>query len=179
MDSLLSLIKKIDKLPKAPATPQAQYPSVSAPYQPVLLAIVLKKIQAKAGRFADNQIYYADCREPYIRFYQSLFGKQSEDFDWDTIIVQPFWVLGPTGSRPIWNIKPPANRAAEFEQEVLNKVQIKTKGKFEKLVEYAYFDEATWEVVKDSDAQNVLIDRIIDKHLTVSVRECLESATKD
>tara|TARA_Y100000588_G_scaffold390649_1_gene496771 strand:- start:3990 stop:4535 length:546 start_codon:yes stop_codon:yes gene_type:complete len=181
MDLLLSLIKKIDKLRVAKGTVRAQIAGGRASYKPILILVILGKIEKGASNFSKNRIYWEKCRKSYVRLYESIRGKQPKNPVDDSMIVQPFWNLA-TGPDNFWEIKVKTGKEEKYKaiiSESKKRNSIKRANQINELVEYAYFDEATWEVMNDKTARDLLIDRIIEKHLTVSVRECLESATKD
>jgi predicted restriction endonuclease len=169
MDSLLSLLKRVAALKRAPKSSRGKYPASSSPYKPILLLAVLRRIQQGETHYSKNEILYIDCKRDFQSLYATLYGTTS---DIDSKVVQAFWYLG-TGKPRIWDLSPKAGMETDLAILTASRAQIKTAPKLNRLVSSARFTAADWFLLQDVDVQQALISFLIFEHF-VDVRHAVE-----
>ena len=160
MDGLLDLLKRVGALRRAPRTRKGKYPALESPYKPILLLVVLKRIQQGAAPYAENRITYDVCLQDFSKLYSRLYGDTAE---MEPKVVQAFWYLA-TGQPTIWSLTPHRGMEAALRADVDLRTQIKSAGKLNRLVECAQFTNGDWDLVSDSDVQQALTSFLISEH---------------
>jgi hypothetical protein len=85
-------------------------------------------------------------------------------------VVQAFWYLA-TGAPKLWSLSPRPEMATTLKTASEARVQIKSSGKLNKLVEFAAFENRDWNLLNDSDVQQALIASLISEHFPHVRRE--------
>jgi predicted restriction endonuclease len=161
-DHLLELIRRIAALKRAPKTSKARFPASRAPYKPILLLTVLRRLQQRRKPYADNVISFDECQRDFGTLYAGLFGT---DGALEPKVVQAFWYLG-SGSPKMWDLHPQPGQTQELESMLEAKTQIKTSRKLTTLVSHASFSKADWILLNDGDIQDVLMTFLINEHFS-------------
>jgi predicted restriction endonuclease len=169
MDGLLDLLHRVAALVRAPTTVKGQYTAPQAPYKPLLLLVVLRRIEQHQAPYARNHITFAACLRDFEKLYTRLYGRRD---DLESQVVQPFWRLG-VGRPVLWHFIPQPGKAAELEDLVSapKKKEIKTRGVLEDVVKAAQFSERDWALLSDRDVQHALIAFLISRHFPDVRRE--------
>lgn len=160
MDGLLDFLKRVGALRRAPRTSKGKYPALESPYKPILLLVVLKRIQEGAAPYSKNQITYDACLRDFTTLYSRLSGDTGE---MEPKVVQAFWYLA-TGAPRIWSLTPRPEMATTLKTASEAREQIKSSGKLNKLVAFAAFENGDWNLLNDSDVQQALISFLISEH---------------
>lgn len=166
-DGLLNLLKRFAQLKRAPKTTRANYPAGRAPYKPILLLAVLRRLQQGREPYTNNSMAFEDCAKDFGTLYHRLFG---HDQDPEPKVVQAFWYLG-TGSPHVWDLHPQTGKEDALLALIEGRVQVKTARKLTTHVSHASFPPADWELLTDSDVQDVLIAYLISEHFSDVQRE--------
>lgn len=167
MDHLLDFVKRCSSMKRAPKTRRGQYPAPSSPYKPLLLLVVLKRIQQRRGSYASNRILYQDCVRDFSILYVRHYGASEQ---LDSKVAQPFWYLG-VGSPQIWELIPRPGQETEFDQLRASRTQIKSGVRLDRLVQYARFRDCDWNLLVDPDASKAIIGYLMKEHFSSLDRE--------
>jgi predicted restriction endonuclease len=159
-DGLYDLLKRIAALKRAPKTTRGRYPAGESPYKPVLLLTVLRRIQQGKNPYALNRIDFDSCTRDFGHVYGRLFGNPEEMMP---KVTQAFWYLG-SGVPKIWSFVPKSGYEENLDQLMKDHAQIKSPGKLDNHIEYAYFAEEDFRLVNDGDVQEALISFLISRH---------------
>jgi hypothetical protein len=166
-DGLLDLLKRIAQLKRAPKTTRAKYPAARAPYKPILLLTVLRRLQQGRDPYRRNIMDFALCAQDFGTLYSRLFG---HDQDPEPKIVQAYWYLG-SGKPHIWDLHPQPGKEDDLHALVEGRAQLKTARKLTTHVHHASFPPADWALLNDPDVQDVLIAYLITEHFSQVQRE--------
>jgi predicted restriction endonuclease len=162
VDNLLSLLKSIGSLERAPQTVRAGYPAPRSPYKPIMLLTTLRRLQQGRAPFIDNRITFPECLSDFSSLYSKVYGDSS---DMETKATQAFWYLG-AGKPRIWQHVPTPGMENQLLTCISERAQIKTMPKLTSMVEYARFPEEVWALVTDCDVQKALIAFLISEQFT-------------
>ena len=167
MDALLTLLKDIGSLQRAPRTVKGDYPAPRSPYKPIMLLVVLRRVQQGIKPYSENRLGYEACLRDFSALYSKLYGSASE---LSVKATQAFWYLG-AGKPKIWNHVAQPGMEQDLAVSLDKKTQVKSQRKLTKLVKFAQFSPENWALIADPDVQRALIAFLIAEQFTDVRRE--------
>jgi predicted restriction endonuclease len=166
-DSCLSFLKRVAQLQRAPNTKRATYVGPGSPYKPLLLLVVIRRIQQGHAPYINNRITYPVCLRDFSALYSKVYGDSS---NMEAKVAQPFWNFA--GGKPkLWELVAKPGMEGELSKLLSSRVQIKTGARVKSVVEAARFTEEDWRLLCDADVQQALISFILAAYFTDVKRE--------
>jgi len=113
------------------------------------------------GKFKKGIIQY----EEISPIFEELLALVTEQVDGAKLGVQPFWRLG-AGQPKIWELRPAKNSSDDLVRAMLDSENVRTEPALNRLVSYAEFSTADFEVLADELGARTVLRFLIGEYLS-------------